>query len=55
MGMFEGDIENGELEIGQVTAMIDTIKPAAEIVHEIWNDFQAGVEHLKTLPFSRNF
>lgn len=55
MGMFEGDIENGELEIGQVTAMIDTIQPAAEIVHEIWNDFQAGVEHLKTLPFSRNF
>lgn len=55
MGMFEGDIENGELEIGQVTAMIDTIQPAAEIMHEIWNDFQAGVEHLKTLPFSRNF
>jgi enoyl-[acyl-carrier protein] reductase II len=55
MGMFEGDMENGELEIGQVTAMIDTIQPAAEIVKEIWNDFQAGVEHLKTLPFSRNF
>jgi enoyl-[acyl-carrier protein] reductase II len=55
MGMFEGDMENGELEIGQVTAMIDTIQPAAEIVKEIWNDFQAGVEHLKSLPFSRNF
>ena len=55
MGMFEGDIENGELEIGQVTAMIDTIQPAAEIVHEIWKDFKAGVDHLKTLPFSRNF
>ena len=54
-GMFEGDMENGELEIGQVTAMIDTIQPAAEIVIEIWNDFQAGAEHLKTLPFSRNF
>jgi enoyl-[acyl-carrier protein] reductase II len=54
-GMFEGDMENGELEIGQVTAMIDTIQPAAEIVHEIWKDFQAGVEHLKSLPFSRNF
>jgi enoyl-[acyl-carrier protein] reductase II len=55
MGMFEGDMENGELEIGQVTAMIDTIQPAAEIVKEIWKDFQAGVEHLKSLPFSRNF
>ena len=54
-GMFEGDMENGELEIGQVTAMIDTIQPAAEIVKEIWKDFQAGVEHLKTLPFSRSF
>jgi enoyl-[acyl-carrier protein] reductase II len=55
MGMFEGDMENGELEIGQVTAMIDTIQPAAEIVKEIWKDFQAGVEHLKSLPFSRSF
>ena len=54
-GMFEGDMENGELEIGQVTAMIDTIQPAAEIVKEIWKDFQAGVEHLKSLPFSRSF
>ena len=54
-GMFEGDMENGELEIGQVTAMIDRIQPAAEIVHEIWKDFQAGVDHLKSLPFSRNF
>ena len=55
LGMFEGDMENGELEIGQVTAMIDAIQPAAEIVKEIWNDFQAGVEHLKSLPLSRNF
>ena len=55
LGMSEGDMENGELEIGQVTAMIDSIQPAAEIVKEIWNDFQAGVEHLKSLPLSRNF
>ena len=55
LGMFEGDMENGELEIGQVTAMIYTIQPAAEIVHEIWNDFQAGAEHLKSLPFSKSF
>ena len=55
LGMFEGDMENGELEIGQVTAMIDSIQPASEIVKEIWNDFQAGVEHLKSLPLSRNF
>ncbi len=54
-GMFEGDMENGELEIGQVTAMIDSIQPAADIVKEIWKDFTAGVDHLKSLPISRSF
>lgn len=39
-GMFEGDLEEGELEIGQVSGMIDAIKPAAEIVQEIINEFQ---------------
>lgn len=37
-GMFEGDLEEGELEIGQVAALIREIKPAAEIVDEIWNE-----------------
>jgi enoyl-[acyl-carrier protein] reductase II len=35
-GMFEGDLEEGELEIGQVSSMIKTIQPAAEIVDEIY-------------------
>ena len=39
-GMFEGDLEEGELEIGQVSGMIDDIKPAAEIVKELWSDFR---------------
>ena len=39
-GMFEGDLEEGELEIGQVCALIKKIKPAAEIVNEIWNEFE---------------
>lgn len=39
-GMFEGDLGNGELEIGQVAAMIREILPAANIVREIWNEFQ---------------
>lgn len=38
-GMFEGDMEEGELEIGQVSSMIKEIKPAKEIVAEIWNEF----------------
>jgi enoyl-[acyl-carrier protein] reductase II len=39
--MFEGDMVEGELEIGQVSAMIDTIKPAADVVAEIWDEFVA--------------
>ncbi|MEO6406102.1 MAG: nitronate monooxygenase [Ferruginibacter sp.] len=38
-GMFEGDLNEGELEIGQVSALIHSIKPAAEVVAEIWNDY----------------
>ena len=39
-GMFEGDLQNGELEIGQVSALINEIKPAAEIVKKIWTEFE---------------
>ena len=47
-GMFEGNIEEGELEIGQVSALIKDIKPAAEIVEEIWRQFnEALVNPLK--------
>jgi enoyl-[acyl-carrier protein] reductase II len=42
--MFEGDLEEGELEIGQVSALINEIKPAAEIVNEIWQDFSAALQ-----------
>jgi len=38
-GMFEGDLENGELEIGQVSALVREIKPAADVVKEIWEEF----------------
>ena len=43
-GMFEGNIDEGELEIGQVSALIKKIQPAAEIVNEIWKDFEAAVQ-----------
>ncbi|HMJ48439.1 MAG TPA: nitronate monooxygenase [Ferruginibacter sp.] len=39
LGMFEGNLEEGELEIGQVSSLLDKIKPAAEIVEEIWNEY----------------
>jgi enoyl-[acyl-carrier protein] reductase II len=38
-GMFEGDLQDGELEIGQVAGLIHQIKPAAEIVSEIIEEF----------------
>lgn len=44
-GMFEGDLQEGELEIGQVSALIKEIKPAAAIVEEIWNDFSDALKN----------
>ncbi len=44
-GMFEGDMEEGELEIGQVSALIKEIKPAAAIVAEIWAECQSLSQH----------
>jgi enoyl-[acyl-carrier protein] reductase II len=38
-GMFEGDLEEGELEIGQVSGAIREIKPAGLIVKEIWDEY----------------
>lgn len=42
-GMLKGELDEGELEIGEVSALIKEIKPAAEIVREIWNDFNEGL------------
>ena len=38
-GMFEGYLEEGELEIGQVSSMLDEILPAGVIVRNIWTEF----------------
>jgi enoyl-[acyl-carrier protein] reductase II len=38
-GMFEGDLDEGELEIGQVSASIKKIQPAAEILTDLWQDY----------------
>ena len=39
-GMFEGDLDEGELEIGQISGLIHDIKPAGDIVKEIISDFE---------------
>jgi len=46
-GMFEGDLDEGELEIGQIASIIDEIKPAATIIEDIIAQFN---EALGSLP-----
>jgi enoyl-[acyl-carrier protein] reductase II len=43
-GMFEGDLEEGELEVGQVSSLIREIKPAAEIVQELMDDCKKALQ-----------
>src|SRR6476469_7360764 len=45
IGMFEGDLENGELEIGEVSALIKDIQPAGEIVKNVWQEFQEALKN----------
>lgn len=46
-GMYEGDLVEGELEIGQVSAMISGIKPVQEIMNELVNDYNIAISNLK--------
>lgn len=50
-GMFEGDLFEGELEIGQIAGLIHEIKPAAEIVNEIITDFRSALQEQQTEKF----
>ena len=48
-GMFEGDLIDGELEIGQVSASINEIKSAAEVVNEIYSEFKSVIKKISQL------
>ena len=49
-GMMEGNLEEGELEIGQVSALLKEILPAGEIVKNIWNEFNEALRNpVKTI------
>ena len=50
-GMFEGDLEDGELEIGQITGLINQIQPASAIINEIIAEFNFEKENLKDFVF----
>lgn len=47
-GMFEGDLEEGELEIGQIAGLIHEIKPAAQIIQDIINEFEIAKAEVTT-------
>jgi enoyl-[acyl-carrier protein] reductase II len=50
-GMFEGDLEEGELEIGQIAGLINEVIPAAAIIEEMVEDFEAAKIKTANLSF----
>lgn len=44
-GMHEGNLDEGELEIGQVSALLDEILPAGKIVENVWKEFMEGLNN----------
>jgi enoyl-[acyl-carrier protein] reductase II len=50
-GMFEGDLIEGELEIGQISGYINKIQPIAEIMEEIITEFHQAKSELKDFQF----
>ena len=49
--MFEGDLEEGELEIGQIAGLIHEILPAEKIIHEMITDFEAACQEKTKFEF----
>jgi enoyl-[acyl-carrier protein] reductase II len=48
-GMFEGDLDEGELEIGQISGLIHDIKPVSQIVSEMVHEFEVAKKEIKEL------
>lgn len=51
-GMFEGDMEEGELEIGQIAAAVKKIQPVSEIVKEIMDEFRLAKQEISGMDFN---
>jgi len=51
LGMFDGDLDTGELEIGQISANIKEIKPAAQIIEEIVTELELARKQLSKFSF----
>jgi len=50
-GMFEGDLDEGELEIGQISGLISEIKPVNQIINDIINEFYFAKKQLSQIEF----
>lgn len=49
-GLFEGDLDEGELEIGQVVSSIDKIKTAQDVIEELVCDYNKALNNIKAMP-----
>jgi enoyl-[acyl-carrier protein] reductase II len=47
LGMFEGNLDEGELEIGQAASLIEQIQPAKDIIDEIVNDYRMAINEIE--------
>ena len=47
-GMFEGDMAEGELEIGQVAALIDKVQTAKEVIDEMVAEYETSLSRVNT-------
>ncbi|MBK8601323.1 MAG: nitronate monooxygenase [Flavobacterium sp.] len=50
-GMFEGDLVEGELEIGQIAGLIDEIIPVSQIINNVMSEFTMAKQELDSLDF----
>jgi enoyl-[acyl-carrier protein] reductase II len=48
-GMFEGDLEEGELEIGQIAGLINEVLPAAQIIDNFIEEYNQALKNLKVI------
>ena len=48
-GIFEGDLSAGELEIGQVSCLINDIPSASEVIHSMINEYNESINHLSSI------
>ncbi len=53
-GMFEGELSEGELEIGQVASMIDSIKPVKDIMHVLLSEYVLALDRLSSVSYRFN-